>query len=122
VTTVGYGDKYPVSEGGRIVATVLMLIGIGLIGVLTATVASVFVKEHTDSAKEEYRKGHADLGQQLAVITERLADVEHRLGASDADLAATDNRADAEAAEQGPVQINEAEDGPVEVDDGGSGS
>jgi voltage-gated potassium channel len=122
VTTVGYGDKYPVSAGGRIVATVLMLIGIGLIGVLTATVASVFVKEHTDSAKEEYRKGHADLGQQLAVITERLADVEHRLGASDADLAATDNRADAEAAEQGPVQINEAEDGPVEVDDGGSGS
>jgi voltage-gated potassium channel len=122
VTTVGYGDKFPVSEGGRIVAVVLMLIGIGLIGVLTATVASVFVKEHTDSNKEVYRKGHADLAQQLAVITERLADVEHRLGATDADLAATDSRADAEAAGSGPVEINEAEDGPVQVDDGGSGS
>ncbi|MGH3155876.1 MAG: potassium channel family protein, partial [Streptosporangiaceae bacterium] len=55
VTTVGYGDKYPVTEGGRLVATVLMLVGIGLIGVLTATVASVFMKEHTDSTKEEYR-------------------------------------------------------------------
>ncbi|HEY1915044.1 MAG TPA: ion channel [Streptosporangiaceae bacterium] len=111
VTTVGYGDKFPVTEGGRIVACVLMLIGIGLIGTLTATVASVFVKEHTDSAKEEYRKGHADLGQQLAVITGRLADVEHRLGATDADLAATDSRADAEAADEGPVEINKDEDG-----------
>jgi voltage-gated potassium channel len=117
VTTVGYGDKFPVTEGGRIVATVLMLVGIGLIGVLTATVASVFVKEHTDSAKEEYRKGHADLGQQLAVITERLAGVEHRLGATDADLAATDHRADADAAASGPVKIDQAEDGPVQVGD-----
>ncbi len=82
VTTVGYGDRYPVSAGGRIVAAVLMLVGIGLIGVLTATVASVFVKEHTDASREEYRKGHADLGQQLSVISDRLADVERRLGAA----------------------------------------
>jgi voltage-gated potassium channel len=107
VTTVGYGDKYPVSAGGRLVATVLMLVGIGLIGVLTATVASVFMKEHTDSAKEEYRKGHADLGQQLAVIRDRLGDVEHRLGASDADLDAVDHKADAEAAEEGPVDTDQ---------------
>jgi voltage-gated potassium channel len=80
VTTVGYGDRYPVSEGGRVVASVLMLLGIGLIGVLTATVASVFVKEHTDANKEEFRKGHADLGKQLSEISDRLADVEHRLG------------------------------------------
>ena len=80
VTTVGYGDRFPTTEGGRIVAVVLMLVGIGLIGTLTATVASVFIKEHTDAAKEEYKKGHADLGQQLSVITQRLTEVEHRLG------------------------------------------
>ena len=55
VTTVGYGDRYPVTSGGRAVATVLMLVGIGLIGVLTATVASVFVKEHTDANRQEYQ-------------------------------------------------------------------
>jgi voltage-gated potassium channel len=45
VTTVGYGDKFPVTAAGRGVAVVLMLVGIGLIGVLTATVSSFFVSE-----------------------------------------------------------------------------
>lgn len=104
VTTVGYGDRYPVSEAGRVVAAVLMLVGIGLIGVLTATVASVFIKEHTDASKEEFKKGHADLGQQLAVISDRLADVERRLGATPAEVAAVDAAADAQAAENGPIE------------------
>jgi voltage-gated potassium channel len=104
VTTVGYGDRYPVTEGGRIVAAILMLVGIGLIGVLTATVASVFIKEHTDANKEEFKKGHADLGQQLSVIGDRLADVERRLGATPAEVAAVDSAADAEAAANGPVE------------------
>ncbi len=103
VTTVGYGDRYPVSPGGRIVAAVLMLVGIGLIGVLTATVASVFIKEHTDANRQELKKSHADLGQQLAVISDRLGDVERRLGATAGDLAAVDATADEEAAANGPL-------------------
>jgi len=103
VTTVGYGDRFPVTEGGRVVAVVLMLVGIGLIGVLTATVASVFVKEHTDANKEEFKKGHIELGQQLSVISDRLADVERRLGATPAEVSAVDAAADAEAAANGPV-------------------
>ena len=102
VTTVGYGDRYPVSPGGRVVAAVLMLVGIGLIGVLTATVASVFIREHTDANKETFKKGHADLGQQLAVISDRLADVERRLGATPAEVAAIDAVADPEAGVSGP--------------------
>jgi voltage-gated potassium channel len=104
VTTVGYGDRFPTSGGGRTVAVVLMLVGIGLIGVLTATVASVFVAEHTDKNREVYREGHRDLGQQLAVIASRLADVERRLGATDDDIAATDATGDADAAANGPLE------------------
>jgi voltage-gated potassium channel len=104
VTTVGYGDRYPVSGGGRAVAVVLMLVGIGLIGVLTATVASVFVKEHTDATKAAFKKGHDDLGQRLSVISDRLADVERRLGATAADVATVDAAADAEALANGPVE------------------
>jgi voltage-gated potassium channel len=103
VTTVGYGDRYPVTSGARVVAGVLMMVGIGLIGVLTATVASLFIKEHTDANKQELQKGHADLGRRLSLISDRLADVERRLGATAADIAAVDAAADAKAAASGPA-------------------
>ena len=40
VTTVGYGDRYPVTLEGRAVAVVLMIIGIGVVGAVTASVAT----------------------------------------------------------------------------------
>jgi voltage-gated potassium channel len=53
VTTVGYGDKVPVTGAGRVVATGLMLTGIGLVGALTATIASFFVQQqHTQELAE----------------------------------------------------------------------
>jgi voltage-gated potassium channel len=79
VTTVGYGDRFPVSEGGRAVAVVLMLVGIGLIGVLTATVASFFVAEHTDANKDLLKASHEDLGARLDEIDSRLARMEAAL-------------------------------------------
>jgi voltage-gated potassium channel len=102
VTTVGYGDRYPVTGGGRTVATVLMLVGIGLIGILTATVASVFIKEHTDANKDEFKAAHETLGQKLEVITDRLSDVERRLGATQADVDALDTTAKADATDVTP--------------------
>ena len=44
-TTVGYGDLSPASGAGRIIACVLMLVGIGLIGSLTSTITSFFLRE-----------------------------------------------------------------------------
>jgi voltage-gated potassium channel len=42
VTTVGYGDRYPVTTGGRIIAGALMVSGVGLFGALSGIVASLF--------------------------------------------------------------------------------
>ncbi|MBI9088987.1 MAG: NAD-binding protein [Desulfobacterium sp.] len=44
MTTVGYGDVSPATPGGRIVGIVVMLSGIGLLGLLTATIASLFIE------------------------------------------------------------------------------
>lgn len=54
VTTVGYGDLYPVTGLGRIVAALLMLVGISLVGLVTATVASWFVAQgRSDEAERQ---------------------------------------------------------------------
>lgn len=48
VTTVGYGDLYPVTAEGRLVAGVLFTAGIALLGVVTATLASWFVEKFNE--------------------------------------------------------------------------
>lgn len=45
VTTVGYGDKYPISTEGRIIAAMLMTVGVGLFGTFTGFLASWFVQD-----------------------------------------------------------------------------
>ncbi len=46
VTTVGYGDKYPITTEGRIIAAFLMVVGVGLFGTFTGFVTSWFMKEN----------------------------------------------------------------------------
>ena len=53
VTTVGYGDRYPVTDGGRIVAAFLMTAGVGLFGTFTGFVASMFVEPDIEREKRE---------------------------------------------------------------------
>jgi voltage-gated potassium channel len=65
VTTVGYGDKVPMTGGGKWVATALMFTGIGLVGTLTATIAAFFVQEQQSDEL-------ADVKAQLAEIRELL--------------------------------------------------
>jgi len=43
--TVGYGDKYPITTGGRIVGLILIFAGVGLMSLFTATIASIFVEK-----------------------------------------------------------------------------
>jgi len=49
ITTVGYGDKYPVTTEGRIIAVFLMTTGVALFGTFTAYVASWFVKTQQEA-------------------------------------------------------------------------
>ncbi len=50
ITTVGYGDKFPVTTEGRLIAAILMTAGVGLFGTFTAYISSLFVS----STKEEH--------------------------------------------------------------------
>ena len=52
VTTVGYGDRYPTTTEGRFLAVLLMITGISLVGVITASVAAWFVKLSQDESEQ----------------------------------------------------------------------
>ncbi|MEL1246354.1 ion transporter [Flavobacterium sp. DGU11] len=51
ITTVGYGDKFPVTTEGRVIAAILMTAGVGLFGTFTAYVASWFAVGKTVDSK-----------------------------------------------------------------------
>ena len=53
ITTVGYGDRFPITEEGRWVATFLMVVGIGLFGALTALLAAWVMNEEKTESKTD---------------------------------------------------------------------
>lgn len=53
ITTVGYGDRFPVTSGGRLVAVLLMVAGVGLFGTMSAALAAWFVSGGTAAAESE---------------------------------------------------------------------
>ncbi|MDS1272164.1 ion channel [Lipingzhangella sp. LS1_29] len=82
VTTVGYGDVVPATGIGRMVAGGLMLVGISLLGVVTATVASWFLGQ-TQSALDEQASSHQEYA---SGVEERLTALEERIENLRADL------------------------------------
>lgn len=76
VTSVGYGDTYPVTTTGRFVGVALMLTGIGLIGVVTASVATWLVQQVSDADEEAEAARRRDLlalSAEIAALREELA-------------------------------------------------
>ncbi len=79
VTTVGYGDMTPVTLKGRLIAVVLMIGGISLVGVVTATTASWIIQRVTeeDAAKQAVTSAEIDglrldLQNRVESLTEEL--------------------------------------------------
>ena len=74
VTTVGYGDIVPESDGGRTIAAVLMLAGVSAIPITTSLVVSVFVSRMQAQQRER------DYDERQEII-ERLERIERALEA-----------------------------------------
>jgi len=56
ITTVGYGDTYPKTAAGRGIGVTLMILGIALFGITTASLAALFVEEKVDEVVAQLRE------------------------------------------------------------------
>ncbi|SPT53787.1 Voltage-gated potassium channel [Actinomyces bovis] len=81
ITTVGYGDLSPVTTGGRLVAVLLMIGGVALIGVVTATLASWIVALVTEENDEQEAATRMQV-EELRVEVTRLAKLVETLSQS----------------------------------------
>ena len=75
ITTVGYGDMYPVTTTGRFFAALLMIGGISLVGSITATIASWIVQSvsNEDEKHDAVTAAHiVELRSEIAELRELL--------------------------------------------------
>ena len=75
ITTIGYGDTFPVSTEGRFIAALLMIGGVALIGVVTATLASWIVSLVEEESAEQEAATQAQvvaLQRQVGELSERI--------------------------------------------------
>jgi voltage-gated potassium channel len=81
LTTVGYGDRYPVTPEGRVVAAILMIAGVGLFGTLSGFVASWFLSPGEEAQESEL----AALRRELRELRELVAGRARSASPADAD-------------------------------------
>jgi voltage-gated potassium channel Kch len=77
VTTVGYGDHVPTNVVGRAVAAIVMLVGIGFLSVLTATITAAFIESTRKRLEGVEMK---TLDRKLDAISSRLTAIEASIG------------------------------------------
>jgi voltage-gated potassium channel len=90
ITTVGYGDYYPITSLGRMTAVFVMFAGIGIIGALASILASLLVAPSTsaESAPEAASGTEAQVAGSTSTIVQELAGLRAEMASQRADFAA----------------------------------
>src|SRR4029450_14033717 len=81
ITTVGYGDKYPVTLGGRVTAVFVMVAGVGIIGALASILSSLLVSPAApDSGSETVTSSGVPVsGEDITALRGELAAIRQSL-------------------------------------------
>ena len=80
LATVGYGDVYPVTVLGRVIAVIVMIYGVGLFGVITGALATWVIEKISGLTEEDHAATKADIEALHAEIAELKAMLAIRMG------------------------------------------
>jgi voltage-gated potassium channel len=78
ISTVGYGDLYPVTTEGRLVASTLMIAGIALVGVITGSFATWFV-DNLGAVEEEVEEAGDRTAAQIHQVLVEVRSLSRRI-------------------------------------------
>jgi hypothetical protein len=72
ISTVGYGDRYPVTTAGRVIGSLIIVVGVGIFGTFTGYLANLFLAPSKAPAAQQPRPigddGGLDVGQLQALM------------------------------------------------------
>jgi voltage-gated potassium channel len=73
VATVGYGDRFPVTDAGRLIGAAMIVMGVSLFSVLTSYIATLFMARRKSVGASETELLRRDLLQQLEHLQQQAA-------------------------------------------------
>jgi voltage-gated potassium channel len=97
ITTVGYGDRYPVTNLGRVIGVAMLTVGVGLFGVITGFLANLFL------SPKRSQKGQPDPALDLRQELTELRRLLDELRSHSAAVASSSNADPSQAEESGAI-------------------
>ncbi len=82
MSTVGYGDQYPVSNPGRVLGVLIIVVGVGIFGTLTGYLANIFLSP----AKSKAQDAQPDTATQLAKLKDLVSQQQAAIAALEASI------------------------------------
>ena len=73
ISTVGYGDEYPVTDGGRFCGALIIIIGVGIFGTFTGYLANLFLAPSKKPAVAEPASAAADARSKVSELKELMS-------------------------------------------------
>jgi voltage-gated potassium channel len=81
ITTVGYGDRYPVTAAGRAIGIALMIVGVGIFGVVAASAAAWFISADQDEDRHQQAATITALTAEITALRQTVAELSAQLAA-----------------------------------------
>ena len=79
ITTVGYGDHYPVTAAGHAIAIVLMIVGVGMFGVVAASAAAWFISADQEEDRHQQADTLTTLTVEIAALRQTVSELSAHL-------------------------------------------